>query len=939
MAHSDLVSLFLALGVVLGTARLLGELARLLNQPAVMGELFAGIVLGPTLLGALAPDVFDRIFPSTPGFGAAMQGLTVVAITLFLLVAGIEVDLSSIFRQGRLAFNVALGGIVLPFAVGFSTGWIAPIWFSTEALGVGSSSSPLVFALFLATTLSISALPVIAKTLMDLNLYRSELGMTVIAAAVLNDLIGWIVFAVLLGMMGTAAGAETHFPIGLTIGLTLAYVALMLTVGRSIMHRSLPFIQAHTSWPGGVLGFAVVIAMLGAAFTEWIGIHAIFGSFIVGVALGDSAHLKERTRQTLDSFVTFIFAPLFFATVGLKIDFLANFDWMLVLFVIVIACVGKLIGCGMAARWSGQPWRESWAIGAAMNARGAMEIILALLALEANLINERLFVALVIMALATSVIAGPIMQSILRRKKTHYFTDYLGSRSFIAKLNATDRFAAVKSLCLVSGATGLPMERVIGHAIAREQLLPTGIGNSIALSHVRLPDLDKPQVALAISRQGIDFDSPDGELCQTICLILTSEDDLGLGLELYRDAAATLLDKSLRKKLSSVNGYTEFLALLAEFRGLSVHDATTDKSVLARNGVLIVGANSTARALANLLKKSQPVTLIDNNAAHVEAAKRAGLIAILGNALDIEVLADANAHSAKFGLMMTANAEINAIAARQLREIFQVPKLAVVLEETGNYVNAERLKPLGAASLFGCSIPLNEWDHWFLQDAVRIDQIEVTSAGPLTVFSQREQGRSRLILAVERHGERDLLLPFTSEMEWQTGDILTVASVNTTENQTSDRFDLLVTASPILDLAQEMTRDEFFQLAAESIGGLSGESPAEIHASLLDRESQSSTVLTAGLAIPHITLKGSRQFSMLVARCPKGVQFGNDSDPITALFVLAGTADERNFHLKSLSAIVQISQATDFKSRWLAANDSDALRRLLLEAPRQRSYQ
>src|SRR5690606_8851755 len=152
----------------------------------------------------------------------------------------------------------------------------------------------------------------------------------------------------------------------------------------------------------------------------------------------------------------------------------------LVLFVTAIACIGKLLGCGFAARWSGMPWRESWAIGSAMNARGAMEIILALLALEAHLIDERLFVALVVMALATSVIAGPIMQAILRRQKQQRFTDYLGSKSFAPRLHASDRFAAMTTHCRLSGAADPDMEQVIAEVISREQLWPTGIGNGIA---------------------------------------------------------------------------------------------------------------------------------------------------------------------------------------------------------------------------------------------------------------------------------------------------------------------------------------------------------------------------------------------------------------------------------------------------------------------------
>lgn len=164
----------------------------------------------------------------------------------------------------------------------------------------------------------------------------------------------------------------------------------------------------------GVLSFALTLALLGAAFTEWIGIHAIFGSFIVGVAIGDSSHLHERTRETIGHFVSFIFAPVFFASIGLKLNFLIHFDFPLVVTVLTIACVCKLAGGTMGARWGGMPLREAWAVGFAMNSRGAMEIILGLLALEAGVIEQQLFVALVTMAIVTSMISGPAIRLILR---------------------------------------------------------------------------------------------------------------------------------------------------------------------------------------------------------------------------------------------------------------------------------------------------------------------------------------------------------------------------------------------------------------------------------------------------------------------------------------------------------------------------------------------
>jgi len=247
---------------------------------------------------------------------------------------------------------------------------------------------------------------------MDLNLYRTGLGMIIMAAAMFNDLIGWIIFAVILAMIGAVAG--NGLSIGHTISATLGYAIVMLTAGRWLIHHSLRWVQSHSTGPGGVLGFTLSLALFGAAFTEWIGVHAIFGSFLVGIAIGDSSHLREQIRAVINQFVSFILAPLFFASIGLKLNYVANFDWLLTLIVVVIACFGKILGCGVAARSSGMAAGEAWAIGFGMNARGAMEIILALLALQYGVISERVFVALVVLALVTSMMSGPMIQRALR---------------------------------------------------------------------------------------------------------------------------------------------------------------------------------------------------------------------------------------------------------------------------------------------------------------------------------------------------------------------------------------------------------------------------------------------------------------------------------------------------------------------------------------------
>jgi Kef-type K+ transport system membrane component KefB len=201
-----------------------------------------------------------------------------------------------------------------------------------------------------------------------------------------------------------------------TLGLTILYSVAMLTAGRIIINKSLPWAQKNFSWPGGFLSISLGLAFLGAAFTEFIGIHAIFGAFIVGIAFGDSVHLTEKTREIVNQFVTNIFAPLFFVSIGFKVNFIANFDFQVTALVLIIAVICKLLGAGLGALWGGLTKKESLAVGFGMNARGAMEIILALLALQAGLINQKLFVAIVIMAVVTSVMAGPALQLLVKRQ-------------------------------------------------------------------------------------------------------------------------------------------------------------------------------------------------------------------------------------------------------------------------------------------------------------------------------------------------------------------------------------------------------------------------------------------------------------------------------------------------------------------------------------------
>ncbi len=561
MTSQNMVVMLMSLGILLGVARILGEVAQRMHQPSILGELLAGVLLGPTVLGNLAPDLLAFLFPMQGPNAVALEAVTSLSIVFFLLVAGMEVDLSTIWKQGRIGLKVGLSSIVLPFFIGFVVAFILP-----QAMGRHPGSDPLVFALFFATALAISALPIIAKTLMDMGLYRSDFGMVVISAAIFNDIVGWLVFAVILGLMGVSPGNSNH--ILMTISLTLTFAAVILTFGRWMIHKILPFLQAYTQWPAGVLGFAATLALFGAAFTEWIGVHAIFGSFFVGVAIGDSYHLRERTRTTIKHFVSFIFAPLFFAGIGLKVNFLTHFDLFLVVAVLIISCSSKLAGGMVGARWGGVQKKEAWAVGFAMNSQGAMGIILGLLALNAGVIRQRLFVALVIMAIVTSMLSGPMVRLILKPARKRRLQDALSSRLYVRNLRAVTPREAIHELTLATaepaGMNGDLLEKAV---CDREDALSTGIGRGVALPHARIDGLKRSIVAVGISDSGIDFDAPDDKLAHIIFLVLTPTQDYSAQLEFASEIAGLFQDPGMLDRLLKAKTYTDFLSAIKSIPG------------------------------------------------------------------------------------------------------------------------------------------------------------------------------------------------------------------------------------------------------------------------------------------------------------------------------------------------------------------------------------
>lgn len=530
-------------------ARLLGEVFTKLKQPAVIGEILAGIILGPTVIGTFFPDISNYIFPDSQNIKTALSGITSIAVTMLLLVSGLEVDLSVILRQSKSAFLTSIMGIIFPFTIGFLVAYLSPNFF-----GIKDENQLLIFALFIGTAMAISALPVIARTLMDLNIFRTEIGLIIIASAMFDDLTGWLIFSVILGSVGAEAAG-----LGFSerIIITISFVLIMLLFVRKIINKIFPFVQNKFSYPGSVLNLIFILGFLCAAFTEAIGIHAIFGAFIVGVTIGDSTHLRVRTREIIHQFITNIFAPLFFVSIGLRVNFVTNFELGLVSLVILIAFIGKVGGCSLGAYWGGMNRNDALAVGFGMNSRGAMEIILGLLALQYGLIQEKVFVALVIMALFTSLASAPIMSYFIRGLRKISFESFLDPQLVIFSSQQDKTGVITELVDIVCNKHHLDKNNILDEILSREQQTSTGISNYLAIPHARV-NINKPIIAIALHKDGIDFSAFDKLPSKIIMLLLTPLKKHELQLQLLADIAGRFKEKDKveeRIKAASINEF------------------------------------------------------------------------------------------------------------------------------------------------------------------------------------------------------------------------------------------------------------------------------------------------------------------------------------------------------------------------------------------------
>lgn len=400
------VLFFLQLAVILGVCRLVGAAARLIGQPQVVGEMIAGVVLGPSLFGLFWPDLQAALFPKATY--PVLYTVAQLAVAFYMFTVGLEFRFDLLRERAHGAASVSLAGIAAPMGLGALLGYAYAgdgRLFSVDAAGWE-------VMLYVGSAMSITAFPMLARIIFERGLTGTRMGALAMAAGSLDDVSAWCVLAVVLASFANDASIAAW-----AIGGGLAYALLLVVVVRPGLRPLARLVEREGSASRGVLAFVLMLVAVGCWFTDWIGIYAVFGGFLMGAVMPRGL-LTEQLRRSIEPLMTAMLVPFFFVWSGLNTR-LALVDtpelWLVMALVLAVAVLGKGLACSLAARLNGEPWHDAAAIGALMNSRGLMELIIANIGLERGIITPTMYCMLVLMAVATTLMATPLFELTRRR--------------------------------------------------------------------------------------------------------------------------------------------------------------------------------------------------------------------------------------------------------------------------------------------------------------------------------------------------------------------------------------------------------------------------------------------------------------------------------------------------------------------------------------------
>ncbi|MCP3141924.1 cation:proton antiporter domain-containing protein [Pyxidicoccus xibeiensis] len=504
--------------VIIGVSRLIGRGARWLGQPLVIAEVVAGILLGPSLLGWLAPDAMQALFPdsSLP----VLKMLSQVGLILFMFLIGLELDPKLLKGRGHSSVAISHTSIIVPFALGS----VAALWLYPR---LSEPSVPFSsFVLFMGVAMSVTAFPVLARILSERNLMQSKVGAIAIACAAVDDVTAWCLLAFVVSIARASSVAQAAW----TTLFALVYIAFMLFAVRPFLARLGARVASKDGLTQNVMAGTMLLLLCSALATELIGIHALFGAFLLGAVIPKEGGLAAALAEKLEDVAVVLLLPLFFAFSGLRtqVGLLSSADaWLMCGAIILLACLGKFGGSAVAARLTGMRWREAGAVGVLMNTRGLMELIVLNLGLDLGIISPTLFTMLVVMALVTTFMTTPLLKWI-------YPPEEMAKERLTAAPTPAEPSARPYTVltCVSHGKAG-PGLALLSHALTRGEartaqvyalhLMPASDRASLLMKHeppqqegALAPLLGRAQV-LGLEVRPLSFISsePGADICRT----------------------------------------------------------------------------------------------------------------------------------------------------------------------------------------------------------------------------------------------------------------------------------------------------------------------------------------------------------------------------------------------------------------------------------------
>lgn len=544
LSEHNLMIFLIQFAIILGLSKLIGSLFLKINQPTITGDLIIGLVLGPTILGRFLPGFFGAIFPVETVQLTMLDTIAWTGIMFLMLEAGLEINFDSVWKQRHHALVISLSDIFLPMLIAFF-----PVFFLPDKYLLPGTDRVL-FSLFIASIMTISALPVAIRVLQDMKILKTDLGVLIVSALTINDIIGWLFFTIILGIY--SKGQTEIWFISKIFILTVTFTLLALTYGKKASNRVIEYIHHKKNNPGSaVITYVCLLGIVFGILTLKIGIHSLFGFFIAGLVAGQSNLIKEKDRQFFNHFVHSIFVPIFFVNIGLKLDFFANFDLLIVSLISFLGIFGRFVGAFVGSLAMKKNLQDSTAIGFAHTPGGEMHIVVGILAYESGLISQSVFIGIIVGAIVSSILFGPMLSLTYKLSKKFAIKQLFKYNQIFIDVDFKDKDECINFLCEEASKTvKMDKEFLLTEVHKRESILSSALGSNLAIPHARIDNISKAYVFYARNVKGLEWDSPDGKPVNNIFLLITPSNQNNLQLQILSAIAKIFQDKDTCSLLS-----------------------------------------------------------------------------------------------------------------------------------------------------------------------------------------------------------------------------------------------------------------------------------------------------------------------------------------------------------------------------------------------------